>query len=118
MKKTLKCALTMLAVLLALCLAAPLGAADKEFVEPENGRGIVHDLKPGETAYLARNREVTLELSMDAQSAMAQAQKSGVTYNVTKAVNPKFNTGNARERVTCMSVAPQGFLRVRTRRVD
>lgn len=118
MKTYGKYALALAVVLLALCLAAPLMAGGTEFVEPEDGRGIVHDLRPGETAYLARNRQVTLELSMDAQSAMAQAQKSGKTYAVTKANKPTFNTGNARERVTCMSVAPQGFLRVRTRRVD
>jgi hypothetical protein len=118
MKMYCRYALTLAVILSALCLAAPLWAGGKEFVEPEDSRGIVHDLKPGETAYLARNRRVSLELSMDASQAMARAQKSGMTYNVTKANKPTFNTGNSRERLTCMSVSPQGFLRVRTRRTD
>jgi len=118
MQKQVKYGFAALALALALCLAAPLWAGGKEFVEPDDGRGIVHNLKPGETAYLARNRQVSLELSRDASEAVAQAEKSGMTYNVTKAEKPKFNTGNARERLTCLSVAPQGFLRVRTRPAD
>jgi len=118
MKQSWKYALALGVALLVMCLAAPLWAGGKEFVEPEDGRGIVHDLKEGETAYLARNRKVTLELSMDAKEATAEAQKSGETYTVTKANKPNFNTGNSRERLTCTSVSPQGFLRVRTRRTD
>jgi len=107
-----------LLAVMVLGLAGGLWAAEREFVEPEDGRGIVHDLRPGETAYLARDREVSLELSMDAAKAVAVAEKSGKTYTVTKANNPKFNTGGDRERVTCESVTPQGFLRVRTRRAN
>lgn len=70
----------MATILVLVTAAGAWEASAGDLVEDPNSRGTVWNIKAGETVYLARNRNVTLMLTVDASQATAKAQKSGRMY--------------------------------------